>query len=464
MRDSSGTSSASGGGENFPALTRLANRFLLAAAAFALALSLLNARLEMLDGQSPLRSRICWAGMLLAVALAGARFVLGARVRRTLLMAFVAWSLLELLLQAAAWTGVLPGVNTKKRYAWARVYWTGEGRGNSIRNRHGWYFPEFDLAKTNRLALIGDSFVEGVEVHRSRNMGVVLGEKIRASHPDVAVLSLGDHGTGPADYFEVLKYAQRQFQIRDAVVCIYLGNDITDCSPRLQFHDPKTFLYYGLDAAGALTLSPEAERFRATRAMRLDAQHRSPLLILPRLLSSHCMTVQVPLSIRDGIVRRRRAQQAAVLDPGPDAELARLGLKGAAFAVNPPPEAREGMQIVQALLQRMAAFSAENSIRLRLVTIPFFPPDFYGQLDGTNWTARFGDYDFLGPERELKAFAARLGVSLLPLGDRMRERGLKTGDIRTLYHSNGSGHFSEAGHRFIAEAMAAEFFPAPAGR
>ena len=62
---------------------------------------------------------------------------------------------MEALLQVSAWLGILPAVKTKERLPWGRVYWTVEGLGNSIRNRQGWYFPEIDLSRTNRTAVIG---------------------------------------------------------------------------------------------------------------------------------------------------------------------------------------------------------------------------------------------------------------------------------------------------------------------
>src|SRR5206468_945254 len=101
-------------------------------------------------------------------------------------------------LQVLGWLGWLPAVNTKERLPWGRVYWKGEGLGNSIRNRYGWYFPEFELEKTNRVAVIGDSFVENVEVHRTHGMTAVLREKLRAADSQATAMAFGDHGVGPA--------------------------------------------------------------------------------------------------------------------------------------------------------------------------------------------------------------------------------------------------------------------------
>ena len=181
-------------------------------------------------------SKTFWALLLAALTLLAAPFLLRPRFKQNLLLGLISLLVIELFLEGLGWAGLLPGVNTKIRLPWGRVYWTTEGHGNSIRNRHGWYYPEFNLAATNRIALIGDSFVEAVEVHRRDNLGVKLGENLAGPWKNYSVLSLGNHGTGPAQYFEVLQYAQRQFQVREAVMVIYLGNDISDCSSSMALH------------------------------------------------------------------------------------------------------------------------------------------------------------------------------------------------------------------------------------
>ena len=94
------------------------------------------------------------------------------------------------------------------------------------------------------------------------------------------------------------------------------------------------------------------------------------------------------------------------------------------------------------------------------MTVPFFPPDFYRQK-GAGWSARLGDYDFLGPERALKEWALGRKILFLPLGERMQSSMLTTEQIRELYLSKGCGHFSEKGHAFAAEAMKAMLFASP---
>ena len=402
--------------------------------------------------------------LLASALLLAAPWVLRPRLKQNLLLLLVSLLVIELFLEGVAWAGLLPGVNTKQRLPWGRVYWTGEGRGNGIRNRHGWYYPGFNLTTTNRIALIGDSFVEAVEIKRGDNLGVRLGGQLAGPWKDYSVLSLGNHGTGPAHYLEVLQYAHRNFQVREAVLVLYLGNDLTDCSAAMLTHLKEEFFYYHLDPSGRLSLTPHDESKRARYAGGLEAPHQPPWLSAPWILSSHCMSVQIPLSIRDKIAQRRRnaggQPQSGRIVPM-DTSLAKLGLKAAPFAVQPDPATLEALTILTALLQRSSDFCAAHGIKLRIVTVPFFPSDFYATQQGAAWSSRLGDFDFLKPEREITAWATQHNLSVLPLGEWMQRQKLDVSAIRSLYFTGGSGHFTEAGHRFIAGAMAANFYATP---
>src|SRR5580698_8056512 len=170
------------------------------------------------DGEPVWRSKTIWltlAGVIFFCA-AGWRFSLQSKFK--LFAVLLSLLAVELFLQAAAWLGVLPGLDTKDKAPFARVYWRSEGHGNSVRNRFGWHFPEFDLKAPKRVAVIGDSFVEAVEVGRNENEAARLQQLLRAQSPDWSVLGLGTRGTSPAHYMDVLDYAQRHFAPQEAIV------------------------------------------------------------------------------------------------------------------------------------------------------------------------------------------------------------------------------------------------------
>jgi hypothetical protein len=408
------------------------------------------------SGLSILRAKTFWALAFGGAVFAVAAWRLPVQTRFQLFLLLLAFGFIELLLQALCWTGVMPAINTKENVPFGRVYWTSEGRGNSLRNRYAWHFPPFHLDRTNRIAVIGDSFVEAVEVSRSRTVGAALRARVEPAESRRTVMSFAMHGTGPAHYLELLAYAQRHFAIKDAVIVCYLGNDFVDVSPGAAMHDPRDYIYYGLATNQTLSLDATGEQTRARFAAELEWRHRPWPMFLPRILASHCMTAQLPLSVLRARATRKQMQSDARTVPM-DAALARLGLKAEPFAVNQSPQAREAAAILKALFAEADEFARKNAIQLRVVTVPFFPPDFYAQ-NGRDWKAQVGEHDFFLPDRDLAEWAKQRSVPFLSLGDRMKERGFTTDEIRRLYLTHGSGHFSEAGHQFAAEEIERAFF------
>ena len=95
---------------------------------------------------------------------------------------------------------------------------------------------------------------------------------------------------------------------------------------------------------------------------------------------------------------------------------------------------------------------------MRLVTIPAFPAEFYRTQHGAEWTSKIGGYDYLRPEREIAAFAARRGWPCLALGAQIQADRLTPDTIRSFYFFEGTGHFTERGHSYCADAIHRAFF------
>jgi hypothetical protein len=392
------------------------------------------------------------AGSLLFVW-AAIRWSMRAQFR--LLLACFTIATAEFVFNAAAWCGLLPGVATKEKCAFGRVYWQREGHGNSIRNRAGWHAPEFLPAASRRVAVIGDSFVEAVEVHRSDIHAVLLQSDLRRAGNDVAIYPLGTHGTSPAHHREVIEYAARHWQPQEAIVVVYLGNDLTDMIPEASGVPPASYIYYQLDAAHRPVLDPASQGARDAFDTGLEFSHRPLLAQASTILRSHCMLVQMCNSIRDQLAKRR---QMAGLRSDPAREFDTAGRNLAVFDLPPSPLAQRCMDLLLAELDLCAETCRQHGMALRLVTVPAFPAEFYQTQSGREWTANLGHRDYLRPERDIAQFAAAHGWPCLALGERMRADRLDVSTIRSFYFVEGTGHFSEAGHRYCADAMRAAFF------
>jgi hypothetical protein len=375
---------------------------------------------------------------------------------------------IELALQVVAWAGVLPAVNIKSHFPYARAYWTREGLGNAMRNRFGWYFPPFRSSAKWKIALVGDSMVEAVEIHPSRNQGVVLENLLRASGRDAGLFAFGNHGTSPAHARETIRYASRHFQPQEVILCITIANDISDGWPSLNGLPPSSFIYYDMDAENRLVLNPGSAGAQERFVQSLEAPHGPVWAWAGGTLASHMMGLQTLMSVRQGWAERHRGPAVAPLAAGTQDEIAQgltgLGLKPRCFRLQPDAEVEKAMAVLLGTIRACQQDCAQRNVRFRLMTIPVFPKVFYDQQKGSDWTLRFGNYDFQAPEQHIGAFASSNGIPILELGRFMKEKHLSVEEIRKLYLSGGSGHLSEAGHRFCAEGLFESFYqPAAAG-
>jgi hypothetical protein len=406
------------------------------------------------DGESPVFSKVVWVALAAAVflLLAGWRFSLKNKFK--IFAVLLSLVLVEFILQAAAWLGVLPAVNIKLNAPFARAYWTEEGRGNSIRNRFGWYFPAFDLKAAHKIAFIGDSQVEGTEILPTQNQAADLQDLLKKKSPDWAVLGLGNRGSCPADSIDVLEYAWRHFQPQEAVVVVSMGSNVTEASPKLNGIPAEQYVYYDLDTDGKLVLNPASVGERAKFDRTLEFSHRSLFATLPVIINSHCMTLQLIHSLKANLETRRRQAEIAARNNG----ALENGFNPAAFAVNPSPDARLAIKILIAQLQQCKNICDRHGMKFRLVTIPAFPKVFYDSQHGRDWTTHIGDYDYFGPEREVTAWARTNGIPIVSMGEIIQQKKLDVDEIRSLYFSGGTGHLTVKGHALCAQAIYEKFY------
>ena len=370
---------------------------------------------------------------------------------------------IECILQALAAIGALPAVSTFSHLPYGRVYWTQEGFDSSMMNRYGWHYPPLALTENSRrIALIGDSFIQAVQVSPSQNIGAVLQQGLNTKHKKqeaitTEVIALGLSSIGPAQYLELLKYAVEYFQPDEAVIFIFLGNDFRNSSHKIQSTEsPNRYVYYVINDTGDIELHPQSKAAQERLILSLRGNHRPLLATLGPTLLSHSMlfhTMETVIhQIRGGFVTADTSTQD-VSPGGVESVLQSLGLDGFIFREDFTQEEREAIQIAFHVLEECQRFALTNGIRLHLVTIPFFPKVLHSHAPQENWSPVVNGYDFFRPERLLVDFATEHQIPILPMGKRMQDNRLSLDQVRALYLIEGQGHFSVHGHRYFADSV-----------
>ena len=113
--------------------------------------------------------------------------------------------------------------------------------------------PPSSTKKPNecRIAIIGDSFVEAVQVPLKRKFQVVLEQKLEQQHPniDFTTLAFGYSGTGQSSQLAYYDHFAKNYDI-DLLILVFVRNDFANNSSILEairrnhhpLHQPRFFL------------------------------------------------------------------------------------------------------------------------------------------------------------------------------------------------------------------------------
>ncbi|MBI5241446.1 MAG: hypothetical protein HY926_13315 [Elusimicrobia bacterium] len=431
----------------------LSRRLLAAASALLIAFTWELAYYYRFVGLMATRPKVIWAleGLCLVAVLV---VVFGGRLLHRLALSLIYCFLcVEAALQLAALAGVLPNIGTYDFAPYSRVY---SKTGNSITNRWGWYAPRFKLAAGDRkIAVIGDSYIHAPDIQPRQHLAVAL-QGLMGDGTEV--LPLGISGAGPAYYLELLRYARTKLKADEAVIFFTVVNDFmnSDSALNTSWYTPGLYIYYTLGPDGRVAFDPASQPALTRLTRELELTHRGLWLNLARTLRSHILSekcLKLPLD-------RWRQARALKGPPGPVPEIeVPMGGDGGIFREPMSPEVKRSVDIGLGVLRLCADYARGQGMKLRIVTIPQFPPKFYETYEAKgakDWGLRFGRYDFFKPEKIVLEFAEREGIPAFSLSEYMRGQGMTPAQIRPLFF-DGSGHFTPAGHRFAAEALQKSF-------
>jgi len=373
--------------------------------------------------------------------------------RRGILLLATWGVLIEGTLQVVALFGLLPGVNISYPIPYSRLYWTKEGFSNGLRNSMGFHYPKSRFASdVHRVAILGDSFVEAVQVSERENLGVLLEkklceEKIRC---ETEVIGFGESGYGPAHYYELLKLVVQDSAPNEVILLFYLGNDFRNLLQEVQETPPGDYIYYrNIGESKDIELDPGSAAVVSYLGESWQRYRNRPFADLPRSLATYLISTHLVRQIPGLIANYRKVEKEDAVS---------RGISDFVFEDSPRDLSIKAFSLNRELLRKMADLTRDKGVRLRVVTVPFFPRAFFTAQSVADWDLRYEGYDYLSPERELANQCAAFGIDFLPMGETFRREGWTSERIEKLFFANGQGHFTPDGHQHYADVISKRWF------
>ena len=366
----------------------------------------------------------------------------GVRSLRTLLFAliplFIVLGILEVILRTThlfgayvSWT--TPDPNLGFRYVPGDHAWffpEGHLRTTVHVNRYGWIAPEWSESKPPnrlRIALLGDSFLEALQVERSETASAVAQRELQERiGPGVDFMAFGRSGFSQTEQFFLLQSEVMRFAPDVIVDFFFPGNDIADVSRSTTEDILRPF--YTVAPDGQLVLDNSFDRGPAYRfRVLVDPFKRKSAL--------------VSLIVQDyNAVRRRQAATSQQHDVE----------KGYLSLCTSAPDANfvASYQLNRRILEDEAALAKQYGIPFVLVTLdnPAYEPQVAEKI--RHQAPSFDPYCI---ENDMAQVAHRSGVYHLGLQSVFADAYSRN---KIDLHWPIDGHWNAAGNRIAGQALA----------
>lgn len=327
------------------------------------------------------------------------------------------------------------------------AWFTSEGRAyvqvnsSGLRDRES---PVDKAAEVYRIAVLGDSYSEAMQVAQERAYWALLPKELAAcgfaSGKRIEAINFGVSGYGTAQEYLMLETRAARYRPDLVLLQFTNGNDVKNNSFALEEEKGRPFFKRG--PGGELVLD---RAFAASRAFR---DRTSGVHELLRKLADHSRVVQLARAVKErGILPRAAAAPNAGVEAGLDvAPLA------------PPRDGRwsEAWDITEALIARTGTLSASLGSRFLVVTVPFAIQVHPDPALRSAVRKRLDVPDLFYPEHRLAEFGKRSGISVVALAPDMQRHAQATGTFLHGFKGArlGFGHWNEAGHELAAKLIA----------
>lgn len=384
----------------------------------------------------------------------------------TLVVFFVFLLSLELVLRTTHLFGARISWSTPDpvigwRFTPGQKYWCLDENDHPITesvNRYGWNDREWAVEKpagTYRVAVIGDSYVEALQVERAKHFITLAEKQLNASGGErFELMNFGRSGFTQSEEWIILQSDVARFSPDMVVLFFFPPNDIMDVHPETAIDPIRPYFMPAPNGAWVLDTSfKDLPSFRMKSRISFFKHHSALVSLLAERYSLYTLK-------RIAVQRKLLAPDRTAIVPD---RLA--GYLSLASAHPDPAYVRNYNRWNKEIIKRMADFCRRRGIRMVLVSID--TPDYIPGVEERfkKWDPTFKP-DFF--DEDLKEFAGRNGMGFLGLGRIFRLGYERSGEFshwgdwrrpnpkKYSDYLGHSGHWNYRGHELVAGALAGE--------
>jgi lysophospholipase L1-like esterase len=329
-----------------------------------------------------------------------------------------------------------------------------EGRSWVAINGDGMRDREHQIRKpagTFRIAVLGDSMSEALQVPMERNFSAVLQNRLQGcpalGGKQTEALNFGVSGYGTAQELIMLQQRAWKYEPDLVLLAMFPGNDIRNNSAALN-HEPSAPYY--LLREGKLELAypptgPPENVLRRTRDVILD----------------HSRLLQTIYQIRKNL-RTRGADRMVSRDRDPTV-YGEQGVDNATFAPPSGDDWRSAWQVTEMLLKSVRDETRAHGASLLVALIPSGIQDNPDGAVREAFMRRLGVHNLSYAHDRLAAFARQEGIPVIPLEAPLRGYAESRHAVLHGFPNGvmGFGHLNENGHQAAGEILAARICEHP---
>jgi len=338
----------------------------------------------------------------------------------------------------------LPDVNVGSRLQPGFSAWfSKEGQAHVRINRAGFRDREHELKKppnTFRIAVLGDSFAEAVQVSREDTFWSVLERRLAAAPrfagKDVEVLNFGISGHGTAQQLQMLRHYALSYEPDIVLLAFFAGNDVRNNSPQLEPDAVRPF--FSIDDA----------------QLKLDDSFlRHPDFVKANSGVTRMKVAAINASRVLQVVNEWKNRPAP---PAKGASYFEAGVDDRVFVEPVEPVWQSAWELTDALILEINQVVRQHDARLVVATVTQaiqLHPDAEVRSQFAN---QLGVPDLFYPESRIEALGKEHAFDVVALSRPMLEAATRGQKYFHGFEDTGlgRGHWNAAGHRLAAELIA----------